>query len=403
MTEAASSLFGNVEAFAGDPILSLNIAFQGDPRTEKVNLTIGIYMDGNGKVPVLPSVKAAAEKLGFGVRSYIPMEGLPDYRRLVQELVFGKGAKVLAEKRVATMQSLGGTGALSIAADFLAKHAPGRTVYVSDPTWDNHHGLFQRAGFQTKTYPYWDGATRTLRFDDMMKTLEEAPAGSIVIVQPVCHNPTGVDLSPAQQDALSDLLIAKQHIPVFDMAYQGFADGLEEDASFVRRYAERASSFLVATSFSKNFSLYGERCGGLSIVCATADEADRVLGQLKLAVRRSYSNPPTTGAQIVATVLGDPALRAMWEAEVAEMRVRMKAMREALAAEVKKLSNEIDVGFITQQRGMFSYTGLSKAQVVQMRDTDGVYLVESGRMCVAGLTEGNVAAVAKSLVAARGA
>ncbi len=403
MTEAASSLFGNVEAFAGDPILSLNIAFQGDPRTEKVNLTIGIYMDGNGKVPVLPSVKAAAEKLGFGVRSYIPMEGLPDYRRLVQELVFGKGAKVLAEKRVATMQSLGGTGALSIAADFLAKHAPGRAVYVSDPTWDNHHGLFQRAGFQTKTYPYWDGATRTLRFDDMMKTLEEAPAGSIVIVQPVCHNPTGVDLSPAQQDALSDLLIAKQHIPVFDMAYQGFADGLEEDASFVRRYAERASSFLVATSFSKNFSLYGERCGGLSIVCATADEADRVLGQLKLAVRRSYSNPPTTGAQIVATVLGDPALRAMWEAEVAEMRVRMKAMREALAAEVKKLSNEIDVGFITQQRGMFSYTGLSKAQVVQMRDTDGVYLVESGRMCVAGLTEGNVAAVAKSLVAARGA
>lgn len=403
MTEAASSLFGNVEAFAGDPILSLNIAFQGDPRTEKVNLTIGIYMDGNGKVPVLPSVKAAAEKLGFGVRSYIPMEGLPEYRRLVQELVFGKGAKVLAEKRVATMQSLGGTGALSIAADFLAKHAPGRAVYVSDPTWDNHHGLFQRAGFQTKTYPYWDGATRTLRFDDMMKTLEEAPAGSIVIVQPVCHNPTGVDLSPAQQDALSDLLIAKQHIPVFDMAYQGFADGLEEDASFVRRYAERASSFLVATSFSKNFSLYGERCGGLSIVCASADEADRVLGQLKLAVRRSYSNPPTTGAQIVATVLGDPALRAMWEAEVAEMRVRMKAMREALAAEVKKLSNEIDVSFITQQRGMFSYTGLSKAQVVQMRDTDGVYLVESGRMCVAGLTEGNVAAVAKSLVAARGA
>ncbi|MCK6442880.1 aromatic amino acid transaminase [Elstera cyanobacteriorum] len=403
MTEAASSLFGNVEAFAGDPILSLNIAFQGDPRTEKVNLTIGIYMDGNGKVPVLPSVKAAAEKLGFGVRSYIPMEGLADYRRLVQELVFGKGSKLLAEKRVATMQSLGGTGALSIAADFLAKHTPSRPVYVSDPTWDNHHGLFQRAGFETKTYPYWDGATRTLRFDDMMKTLEEAPAGSIVIVQPVCHNPTGVDLSPAQQDALSDLLIAKQHIPVFDMAYQGFADGIEEDASFVRRYAERASSFLVANSFSKNFSLYGERVGGLSVVCATADEADRVLGQLKLAVRRSYSNPPTTGAQIVATVLGDPALRALWEAEVAEMRVRMKAMREALAAEVKKLSNEIDVGFITQQRGMFSYTGLSKAQVVQMRDTDGVYLVESGRMCVAGLTENNVAAVAKSLVAARGA
>lgn len=403
MTEAAPSLFGTVEPFAGDPILSLNIAFQGDPRTEKVNLTIGIYMDGNGKVPVLPSVKAAAEKLGFGVRSYIPMEGLADYRRLVQELVFGKGSKLLAEKRVATLQSLGGTGALSIAADFLAKHVPGRTVYVSDPTWDNHHGLFQRAGFETKTYPYWDSATRTLRFDDMMATLEAAPSGSIVIVQPVCHNPTGVDLSPAQQDALSDLLIAKQHIPVFDMAYQGFADGLEEDASFVRRYADRASSFLVANSFSKNFSLYGERVGGLSVVCTTADEADRVLGQLKLAVRRSYSNPPTTGAQIVATVLGDPALRALWEAEVAEMRVRMKAMREALAAEVQKLSNEIDVGFITQQRGMFSYTGLNKAQVVQMRDTDGVYLVESGRMCVAGLTESNVAAVAKSLVAARGA
>ncbi len=403
MTEAAPSLFGTVDPFAGDPILSLNIAFHGDPRTEKVNLTIGIYMDGAGKVPVLPSVKAAADKLGFGVRSYIPMEGLPEYRRLVQELVFGKDHQVLAEKRVATLQSVGGTGALSVAADFLAKHTPGRTVYVSDPTWDNHHGLFQRAGFETKTYPYWDAATRTLSFDKMLATLEAAANGSIVILQPVCHNPTGVDLSRAQQDALTDLLIAKKHIAIFDMAYQGFAEGLEEDAGFVRRYADRTSSFLVANSFSKNFSLYGERCGGLSVVCAASDEADRVLGQLKLAVRRAYSNPPTTGALLIATVLGDATLRAQWEAEVADMRVRMKDMREKLAAEVKTLSNEIDVGFITQQRGMFSYTGLTKPQVVQMRDKDGVYLVESGRMCVAGLTDANVAAVAKSLVAARAA
>jgi aromatic-amino-acid transaminase len=280
MTE---SLFGRVEAFAGDPILSLNDAFKADPRSEKVNLSIGVYTDEKGRIPVLGAVKSAYERIGFAERPYLPMEGHALYREGVQKLVFGDKHPALAEKRVATIQTIGGTSAVGIAADFLAKHCPGRTVLVSDPTWENHHGLFQRAGFKTTTYPYWDRANRSVDFDGMVKALEAAENGSIVVLQPVCHNPTGVDLDERQQAAVTDVLLAKHHIVVFDMAYQGFGTGLDEDAAFVRRYAERASC-LVANSFSKNFSLYGERCGGLSVVCRDADEAERVLGVLKLAV-----------------------------------------------------------------------------------------------------------------------
>jgi aromatic-amino-acid transaminase len=294
-------------------------------------------------------------------------------------------------------EEVGGTGAVGIAADFLAKHTPGRTVLVSDPTWENHHGLFQRAGFKTTTYPYWDAKNRSVNFDGMVKAIEAAEAGSIVILQPVCHNPTGVDLDTKQQAALTDVLVAKRHIVVFDMAYQGFGTSLEEDAAFVRRYAERASC-LVANSFSKNFSLYGERVGGLSVVCRDADETERVLGQLKLAVRRSYSSPPMTGGLLVATVLGNDDLRAQWAREVDEMRTRMDSVRRLLADRIRAISNEIDVSFLTSQRGMFSYTGLTAQQVRTMRERDGVYLVESGRMCVAGLNEENAAKVAKSFV-----
>lgn len=394
MTE---SLFGQVEAFAGDPILSLNDSYKADPRTEKVNLSIGVYTDEKGSLPVLGSVRAAYERIGFAERPYLPMEGHPAYREGVQKLVFGENHPALNGKRVATIQTIGGTGAVGIAADFLAKHAPGRTVLVSDPTWENHHGLFQRAGFKTTTYPYWDRANRTVAFDGMVKALEAAEAGSIVVLQPVCHNPTGVDLDEKQQAALTDVLVAKGHIVVFDMAYQGFGESLDADAAFVRRYAERASC-LVANSFSKNFSLYGERVGGLSVVCRNADEAERVLGQLKLAVRRSYSSPPMTGGLLVATVLGSDDLRAQWAREVDEMRTRMDSMRKLLAEQIRSLSNEVDVGFLLNQRGMFSYTGLTAQQVDTMRERDGVYLVGSGRMCVAGLNEANVPKVAKSFV-----
>lgn len=396
-----SSLFGAIEPFAGDPILSLFETFKGDARAGKVNLGIGVYTDEAGRIPALAPVLAARDRLGFGPRPYLPMEGHENYRRGVQRLVFGEGHAAFAAGRIATVQTLGGTGAVSLAADFLAKHRPGRTVYVSDPTWENHHGLFQRAGFRTTAYPYYDAARRVVAFEAMMDTLERAEEGSIVVIQPVCHNPTGLDLSRAQEDALTALMLRRGHIAVFDMAYQGFGDGLEEDAAFVRRYADRAQC-LVANSFSKNFSLYGERCGGLSVVCADADEAERALGQLKLAVRRSYSSPPMSGGLIVAEVLGDPALRAAWEGEVATMRERMKAMRRRLADAIASLSNTVDTRFLTDQRGMFSYTGLGAAQVRAMREEDGVYLVETGRLCVAGLNPGNVDAVARSFVRASG-
>ncbi|WP_414472043.1 aromatic amino acid transaminase [Microvirga sp. M2] len=391
------SLFGHVEPFAGDPILSLNDSFKADPRNEKVNLSIGVYTDEKGRIPVLGSVRSAYERIGFAERPYLPMDGHPGYRDGVQKLVFGAAHPALKDKRVATIQTIGGTGAVGIAADFLAKHTPGRTVLVSDPTWENHHGLFQRAGFKTTTYPYWDRARRSVDFDGMIKALEAADSGSIVVLQPVCHNPTGVDLSEEQQAAVTEVLVAKGHIAVFDMAYQGFGTSVEADAAFVRRYAARASC-LVANSFSKNFSLYGERCGGLSIVCRDADEAERVLGQLKLAVRRSYSSPPMTGGLLVATVLGNDELRAQWIGEVDEMRTRMDSMRKLLAGQIRALSNEVDVSFLLNQRGMFSFTGLSEQQVRAMREKDGVYLVGSGRMCVAGLNEENVPKVARSFV-----
>jgi aromatic-amino-acid transaminase len=395
----ASSLFGAIEPFAGDPILSLFETFKADARPGKVNLGIGVYTDEAGRIPVLAPVLAARDRLGFGPRPYLPMEGYENYRRGVQRLVFGEDHPALAAGRIATVQTLGGTGAVSLAADFLAKHCPGRTVYVSDPTWENHHGLFQRAGFRTTTYPYFDAQSRAVAFEAMIDTLERAAEGSIVVIQPVCHNPTGLDLDRAQEDALTALMLRRGHIAVFDMAYQGFGEGLEEDAGFVRRYAARAQC-LVANSFSKNFSLYGERCGGLSVVCGDADEAERALGQLKLAVRRSYSSPPLSGGLIVAEVLNDPALREAWEGEVATMRERMKAMRRRLADAIVSLSNATDTSFLTEQRGMFSYTGLSAAQVRAMRDEDGVYLVETGRLCVAGLNPGNVDAVARSFVRA---
>jgi aromatic-amino-acid transaminase len=393
----SESLFGRVEAFAGDPILSLNDSFKADPRNEKVNLSIGVYTDEKGRIPVLGSVKAAYDRIGFSERPYLPMDGHHGYREGVQKLIFGDKHPAREAKRIATIQTIGGTGAVGIAADFLAKHTPGRTVLVSDPTWENHHGLFQRAGFRTTTYPYWNSATKSVDFDGMVKALETAESGSIVVLQPVCHNPTGVDLDEKQQAAVTDMLVAKGHIVVFDMAYQGFGESLEADAAFVRRYAERASC-LVANSFSKNFSLYGERCGGLSAVCQSQDEAERVLGQLKLAVRRSYSSPPMMGGLLVATVLGNDDLRAQWTREVDEMRIRMDSVRKLLAEQIRAISNEVDVDFLTNQRGMFSYTGLTVQQVRAMRERDGVYLVESGRMCVAGLNEANAPKVAKSFV-----
>jgi aromatic-amino-acid transaminase len=398
MSTTSTSLFGPIEFFAGDPILSLNDAFQVDERASKVNLSIGVYTDEDGKLPVLTSVLQAAQSVGFGARPYLPMEGHGGYRTGVQKLVFGADHAAITEGRITTIQSIGGTGAVGIAADFLAKHTPGRAVYVSDPTWDNHHGLFQRAGFTTHKYPYWDAANGAACTDRAVEVLSAAPKGSIIILQPVCHNPTGVDLSREQQDAITALCKANEHIVLFDMAYQGFGDGLDQDASWVRRCADDGLTFMVANSFSKNFSLYGERCGGLSVVTQSPQEAELVLGQLKLAVRRSYSNPPTTGTLVVSEVLNTPSLRTLWESEVGEMRVRMASMRTRLFAAIGALDSSLDVGFLLTQRGMFSYTGLSSDAVTRMRERDGVYLIATGRVCIAGLNDRVIEPVAASMV-----
>jgi aromatic-amino-acid transaminase len=395
-----ASLFGTVQPYAGDPILSLNDAFGVDPRPNKINLSIGIYTDDNGRLPVLDSVMAAQTKLGFGARPYLPMDGLGSYRGAVQRLVFGDDHEAVEAGRIATIQTIGGTGAVGIAADFLAVHTPGRVVAVSDPTWENHHGLFQRAGFTTQTFPWWDSVKGVASTDKAVDALTALPKGSIVVLQPVCHNPTGTDLTRAQQDFVTELCRENEHIVVFDMAYQGFGDGVDVDAAWVRRCATAGITFFVANSFSKNFSLYGERCGGLSVVTPSAEQAALVLGQLKLAIRRSYSNGPTTGPQIVAEVLTDPQLRQMWEDEVGSMRNRMIGMRTRLAAAISSREPSVPTAFLTEQRGMFSYTGLSAEAVVKMRNDDAVYLIETGRVCVAGLTEKNVDAVAASLASA---
>ncbi len=396
----STSLFGTVQPYAGDPILSLNDAFGQDPRTNKINLSIGVYTDDLGRLPVLDSVMAAQTKLGFGARPYLPMDGHGAYRAAVQRLVFGDDHEAVQSGRIATIQTIGGTGAVGIAADFLAVHTPGRVVAVSDPTWENHHGLFQRAGFATQTFPWWDSVRGEASTDKAVDAIAALPQGSIVILQPVCHNPTGTDFTRQQQDAVTQLCLDRRHVVVFDMAYQGFGDGVDLDASWVRRCASAGMTFFVANSFSKNFSLYGERCGGLSVVTPSAVEASLVLGQLKLAIRRSYSNGPTTGPQIVAEVLNDPQLHQMWEDEVASMRNRMIRMRAHLANAINAHEPSVPTAFLIEQRGMFSYTGLSADAVISMRNNDAVYLIETGRVCVAGLTEGNVDAVAASLAGA---
>lgn len=394
-------MFQHVDIYPGDPILSLVETYKKDPRTEKVNLGIGIYYDEAGNIPVLGSVQNAEAAIAQKVtpRPYLPMEGAPDYRKAVQELIFGADHEALKSGRVATIQSLGGSGALKVGADFLHKYFPQSEVWVSDPTWDNHHAIFQGAGINTHTYPYYDETTGGVRFDDMLAMFRTLPKHSIVLLHPCCHNPTGVDLSRNQWEALIEVLKTQELIPFLDIAYQGFGDSITEDTFAIHMLAASGISFFISNSFSKNLSLYSERCGGLSVVCPTAEEADRVLGQLKLTVRKNYSSPPNHGAQVVASVLTNPELRAKWESEVAEMRERIKEMRQKLFATLTAKVPGRDFSYMITQRGMFSYTGLSPEQVDRLREEFGVYLVRTGRMCVAGLNNSNVEYVANSMAA----
>ncbi|PWC16930.1 aromatic amino acid transaminase [Brenneria corticis] len=395
-------MFQNVDAYAGDPILSLMEKFKQDPRADKVNLSIGLYYNEQNIIPQLRSVSAAQDELQQlpkQANSYLPMEGLQSYRTAIQHLLFDKNHPALTAKRIATIQTLGGSGALKVGADFLKRYFPHSEVWVSDPTWENHIAIFAGAGFKVHTYPYFDADRRGVKFDAMLAALQQLPAHSIVLLHPCCHNPTGSDLTNEQWDRVIEVLISRELIPFMDIAYQGFGAGIAQDAYAVRAVAGAGIPALIANSFSKIFSLYAERVGGLSVVCENEETALRVLGQLKATVRRNYSSPPNFGAQVVSRVLNDPALNAGWQAEVEEMRTRILTMRQTLVAALKEALPQRNFDYLLTQRGMFSYTGFSPAQVDRLREEFGVYLIASGRMCLAGLNHGNVQRVAAAFAA----
>lgn len=394
-------MFHHVEPYAGDPILSLNETFGKDPRTNKINLTIGIYFDDDGKIPMLPSVRAAELKVvaETGARPYLPMEGAGNFRTAVQELLFGAESKAVQAGRVVTIQSVGSSGGLKVGADFIKRYFPSTTVLLSDPTWDNHRAVFEGAGLNVATYPYYDAKTGGLRFDAMLAALSSAEKQSVVVLHACCHNPTGVDLTNEEWQQLLPVLQERELIPFLDLAYQGYGDGIREDAFAIRLLADSAISFFVANSFSKSMGLYGERCGALSVVCPNAAQAVNVLGQLKANVRRNYSSPPMHGGQLVVRVLTDPELRPLWEAEVTAMRERIQAMRRQLHRVLSAKCPDRDFSYFLSQRGMFSYTGLNPAQCERLKEEFGVYILRSGRMCVAGLNSRNVEATANAIAA----
>ncbi len=391
-------MFQHVEFYPGDPILGLVETFNNDSRAEKVNLGIGIYFDANGKLPVLGSVREAEVRRAATAqpRPYLPMEGLAAYRGAVQNLLFGQNNPTLAAKRIATIQTLGGSGALKVGADFLHRWFPQAKVYVSAPTWDNHRSIFEGAGFEVGTYPYYDPATVGVRFEEMLAFFLSLPENSVLLLHPCCHNPTGVDLSHAQWDAVLEVVQTRKLIPFMDIAYQGFGENMDHDAYAIRKAVEMGLPLFVSNSFSKNLSLYGERVGGLSVVCPTADEAALVFGQLKATVRRIYSSPPAHGGYVTAEVMNSPELFAQWQGEVGEMRDRIRAMRQKLHAVLSAKLPQKNFDYFIKQRGMFSYTGLSPEQVQRLQDEFAVYLVASGRMCVAGLNEANIDYVANA-------
>jgi aromatic-amino-acid transaminase len=399
------SLFDAVDMAPRDPILGLTEQFNADTRATKVNLGVGVYFDADGKLPLLGCVKAAEAGLMAAAkpRGYLPIDGLAAYDKAVQSLVFGAESAVVKDGRIATVQALGGTGGLKIGADFLRRLNPQAQVLISDPSWENHRALFTNAGFQVETYPYYDPSTRGVRFDAMLEALRAAPAGTIAVLHACCHNPTGCDLTAAQWAQVVQVVRERGLVAFLDMAYQGFGDGIAEDGAVVGMFLASGVDFLVASSFSKSFSLYGERVGALSVVCASAPEAARVLSQLKIVVRTNYSNPPTHGATIVATVLTTPALRAQWEDELGAMRVRIRTMRQALVDGLQAAGVRENLDHITRQKGMFSYSGLSREQMLRLREEFAVYGLDSGRICVAALNQGNLPRVIQALVAVMGA
>ncbi len=393
------SLFTAVEMAPRDPILGLNEQFNADTNPAKVNLGVGVYYDDNGKLPLLECVQAAEKQMMETpkARGYLPIDGIAAYDSAVKGLVFGTDSEPVKSGRVATVQAIGGTGGLKVGADFLKHLNPAATVLISDPSWENHRALFTNAGFTVESYPYYDATSRGINFTGMLAALNSAAAGTIVVLHACCHNPTGYDINAAQWNEVIAAVKANHLVPFLDMAYQGFGYGLAEDGAVIGKFVAAGLSFFVSTSFSKSFSLYGERVGALSVLCATKEEADRVLSQLKIVIRTNYSNPPTHGGAIVAMVLGTPTLRALWEKELGAMRTRIKAMRQKLVDGLKAAGVKQDMSFITSQIGMFSYSGLSKDQMVRLRNEFGIYGTDTGRMCVAALNSKNIGYVCASI------
>ncbi len=393
------SLFSAVELAPRDPILGLNEQYAADTNPDKVNLGVGMYYDENGKLPLLECIAAAEQAMVAkpSARGYLPIDGIADYDRAAQRLAFGDASSAVVEQRIATVQALGGTGALKVAADFLKRLQPRALVLISDPSWENHRALFTQAGFEVQAYPYYDNSSHGVRFDAMMAALDAAPRGTVVVLHACCHNPTGCDLTPAQWVQVVTSARQRGWTPVLDIAYQGFGQGLTEDAAAVRAFVDAGVECLVATSFSKSFSLYGERVGALSVVCGSAQEAQRVLSQLKVLIRTNYSNPPTHGAKAVSAVLADAGLRRLWEDELARMRERIRQMRSSLIDKLKSAGVRQDMSFIGEQQGMFSYSGLSAPQMQRLRSEFGIYGVDSGRICVAALNLRNIDYVARAI------
>jgi aromatic-amino-acid transaminase len=393
------SLFSAVEMAPRDPILGLNEQFNADTNPNKVNLGVGVYFDDNGKLPLLQCVQAAEKTMMATptARGYLPIDGIVAYDNAVKALVFGAESDVVKSGRVSTVQAIGGTGGLKIGADFLKKVSPKAKVLISDPSWENHRAIFMNAGFEVENYAYYDAVKRGVNFEGMLASLNSAAAGTIVVLHACCHNPTGYDITASQWDQVIAVVKAKNLTAFLDMAYQGFGHGIAEDGAVIGKFVAAGLNIFVSTSFSKSFSLYGERVGALSVVASDKEEASRVLSQLKIAIRTNYSNPPIHGGAVVAAVLNNPELRALWEQELAEMRVRIKAMRQKLVDSLKAAGVQQDMSFITTQIGMFSYSGLTKDQMVRLRSEFGVYGTDTGRMCVAALNSKNIDYVCASI------
>lgn len=395
------TLFSAVELAPRDPILGLTEAFNADTRSTKVNLGMGVYTDDAGRIPLLRAVSEAekARVAASTPRGYLPIEGIAAYDQAVQSMLFGTDSELIKAQRIVTVQALGGTGALKIGADFLKRLDPSAKVAISDPSWENHRALFEGAGFEVVNYPYYEAATHGVAFDALVAAFASYPRGTVVVLHACCHNPTGVDLTTEQWQKVVEVVAARGLVPFLDIAYQGFGDGIDADAAAVRLFAAAGVSAFVSSSFSKSFSLYGERVGALSIVTQSAEESKRVLSQLKRVIRTNYSTPPTHGGMIVSAILNDPALRAMWEEELGEMRSRIRTMRASLVEKLQAAGAKRDFGFVDAQRGMFSYSGLSAQQVDHLREEFGIYAVGTGRICVAALNTRNIDAVTAAIAA----